>query len=560
MSESGPTAEELAKVGGSVQVVRPAQSQSTAPTQSNTHVSYQVGVPAGHAEVGQPEEQKVPGETSATTADPVLLQLLRESVETQRQLAVQLADQQRQIAELTRRSHKAGVSHPRLSLSPSYITSTPAGEYSASAALPLPPVVLQLPRKQDPRRASYGQPAPAFTPAAPAQVQLLTPAAVRTSQAAVQMGSLDEDGEGSEPNTPSLVEDRPAAARAAATAVAAAEEADDGMPIYDKRMDKVRKSMTHVIKPFHGELNKDTYNVIDWVEKLDTEFSIHMGARQDGRLDIVRSLLAGTALKWMNRRVQELNEQVSRGELVGTVEWSTLRQTFIDAHLGINTVDTFKDKLRALRLGSKLCPTPVELNKQFDHLAELAYPDRRGDAMAAVLGDEYNDIIAASGYTFYERVVRAHTPSTIEEWKKGVAKSWASERKLDATRAQLPAKPTSQAGQPHRGRGGYRGGEGQAPKAAGMSTERGAGQEGEDDTASEGSSEQLSVAAGNSQRSGRGGRGGRGRGGAAPRTASSAGEGEFTGICWSCNQPGHRKADCPVRAEKEQQSNDKAGQ
>ena len=212
--------------------------------------------------------------------------------------------------------------------------------------------------------------------------------------------------------------------------------------MYSKRMREIRKAITSIIKPYHGTTSKDVYTVIDWVEKVDTEFSIQMGEVQEGRLDIVRSLLAGTALKWMNRRVLELNQQLLRGEIYGPVEWSTLRQLFLDAHLGINTAETFKAELRALRLGSELCPTPVELNKQFDHLAELAYPDRRADGMASVMGDEYKKIIAASKLWLYKSVALNQVPTTIDEWKKAVANRWAADKDVEATIAQLPRSGT----------------------------------------------------------------------------------------------------------------------
>ena len=125
------------------------------------------------------------------------------------------------------------------------------------------------------------------------------------------------------------------------------------------------------------------------------------------------------------------------------MEWDVLRQPFIDAHLGINTIETFKAELRALRLGSEDCPTPSELNKQFDHMAELAYPDRLTNSMASVLGDEYRTIIAASNAQLYRTVERSHAPQTLDEWKKAVARHWAAELNIKATFAQLPTFKTA---------------------------------------------------------------------------------------------------------------------
>ena len=118
-----------------------------------------------------------------------------------------------------------------------------------------------------------------------------------------------------------------------------------------------------------------------------------------------------------------------------------------------------------MRLGSELCPTPVELNKQFDHLAELAYPDRRADSMASVMGDEYKKIIAASKLWLYKSVALNQVPTTIDEWKKAVANRWAADKDVEATIAQLPRTGTDGAS---RGRANGRG------VGAGRGTGRGA--------------------------------------------------------------------------------------
>ena len=336
-------------------------------------------------------------------------ELLRQLLKTQ-----QFMQQQLQLMQAQQRDTSSSA---RPVVSP-LRTSTPAGEYSASAAIPLPPLGER--RRNDPRRQSYGNPVPVATPG------LATPEP--TAGKSARFTGLDSEDD--EPTDP------------------------EGLPVYSKRMREIRKAITSIIKPYHGTTSKDVYTVIDWVEKVDTEFSIQMGEVQEGRLDIVRSLLAGTALKWMNRRVLELNQQLIRGEINGPVEWSTLRQLFIDAHLGINTAETFKAELRALRLGSELCPTPVELNKQFDHLAELAYPDRRADGMASVMGDEYKKIIAASKLWLYKSVALNQVPTTIDEWKKAVANRWAADKDVEATIAQLPRSGTDGAS---RGRGSGRG-------------------------------------------------------------------------------------------------------
>ena len=181
---------------------------------------------------------------------------------------------------------KTTATAARHSISPTRATlSSPEG-YSASAALPLPPVVGQRSRRQ-----SYGMPTSAFTPSTPAVTRTVRQVKWSededTQEQDGQAESTDSDSEGR-----TLVEQ-------------------------DKQWEKASKALASIIKPFYGQTNKDSDSVIDWVEKVDTIFSIRMKDRQEGRLDLVRQMLAGTALKWMNRRVQELNEQLSRG---GSVE------------------------------------------------------------------------------------------------------------------------------------------------------------------------------------------------------------------------------------------------
>jgi hypothetical protein len=344
--------------------------------------------------------------------------------------------------------------------------------------------------------------------------------------------------------------------------VAAAEE---GMPARDKRMEQVRKTMLTSVKPFHGQTAKDTYTVIDWVEKVDTEFSIHMGERQTGRLDVVRSLLAGSALKWMNRKLQDMN---MRNE---AVEWQVVRRDFIDAHLGASTIETFKAQLRSLRLGSDGCKNPSELNTQFDHLAELAYPqgtaDRRADsAMATVLGDEYRRIVANSDLFLYRNIERNAAPTTLEEWKLALGRHWSAERTIENMVKQL--RPREQL-QPQRGRGGAttRGGYGRGGGHSGSASisvnaisDSGASMEGEEHTVEGESEPQLSAVAGSS----RGGRGGsqggdrRGRGGVWTSERLKLYEEQK---CFNCKKPGHVRAACPSPPiPKSQQSNEKADQ
>lgn len=329
----------------------------------------------------------------------------------------------------------------------------------------------------------------------------------------------------------------------------------------DKQWEKVSKALQMGVKKFYGDANKDdksNVNVIDWVEQVDTIFSIRMSNREGGRLNLVRQILGGSALKWMNRKVTELKEKADKGEYFGPIEWNVLRQPFIDAHLGVNTVETFKAELRTLRLGSDECPTPSELNKKFDHVAELAYPDRTTNSMASVLGDEYRAIIAASNAFLYKNVERSAAPTTLEEWKRAVARHWAAELNIQSTFAQLPQSKT---GGQFRGRGkGGRGGawRGRGGNSSSSSPQQtvnammfgeSTGEEGEGQGVEGEMNPQLNaVPRVNNQRGGRGGRGGRGRGDGNGRSSMPQ---ELQQLynerrCFRCKQEGHTQFACPV--------------
>jgi hypothetical protein len=454
----------------------------------------------------------------------------------QQQMQQQIHAMQQQAMAAATEQHRAAASARRQSVAlPSYPMSPAVGEYSAGASLPLPQ------RVSAPHRASYGR------PSTPAAVIPLTPLVQRAAAAPQGEARDRSDDEEDNSGTDAQAEER-------------------HMPPRDKRMEQVRKSMLHSVKPFHGRTQQDTYTVIDWVEKLDTEFSIHMGERQTGRMDVVRSLLAGQALKWANRRVAEMN---ALGE---EAEWHAIRADFIDAHLGSSTIETFKAELRALRLGTgeNDCKSPSELNTQFDRLAELAYPmalglaDRRADAaMATVLGDEYRRIVADSAPYMWRNIERSATPTTLEEWKTALARHWSAERNIENMARQL--RP-SHVQQPQRGGGTTRGGRGRLGGNSGNtqpslnatldSSER---EEGEPDT-------RLTAASTTSQRGNRGGSesafGGRGRGGYTRKEWSPEKQKLWADDkCFYCKQKGHQRAQCPTEAaSRQQQSNEQAGQ
>jgi hypothetical protein len=488
---------------------------------------------------GGNEEKAAAGEESNSmqqmmaTMQQQMQQFMEQQQKVQQQLQQQvLTLQQQQATSTGRLQHPtAATAHPQPFPLHGHIMSPAAGEYSAGASLPLPP------RVRSQHRASLGM------PSTPAALMSFTPVAQRAA-ATPPVEADDELDEDDADDVAAAVED---------------------MPPQDKRLEQVGKAMSHTVKQFYGQTAKDTYTVIDWVEKVDTEFSIRMGKRQAGRLDVVRSLLAGSALKWMNRKVQDMNE---RNE---AVEWQAVRRDFIDAHLGASTIETFKAQLRSLRLGSEDCKNPSELNTQFDHLAELAYPQRMADrrtdsAMATVLGDEYSGIVANSDMFLYRNIERNAAPTTLDEWKLALGRHWSAERKIENKTKQVRSREQPP---PQRGRGGapMRGGHGRGGGYSGSASisvntisDSGASMEGEEHTVEGESEPQLSAVA-SSSRGGRGGsRGGdrRGRGGVWTSERLKLYEEQK---CFNCKKPGHVRAACPSPpTPRPQQSNEKAGQ
>jgi Zinc knuckle len=492
---------------------------------------------------GSSEQKTAAGETSNSLQQILaIMQQQQHTLATVQQEMQQIREeqqrtqQQQQAASSERLQRTTATTAYRQPFPQHSLMSPAVVEYSAGASLPLPP------RVPSHHRASVG------IPSTPAAFIPFTPVAQR-AKAATAVEAHDESDKGDDQ-------------RDDADDVAAAAE---GMPARDKRMYEVRKTMLTSVKPFHGQTAKDTYTVIDWVEKVDTEFSIHMGDRQAGRLDVVRSLLAGSALKWMNRKMQEMN---LRNEFV---EWQVVRRDFIDAHLGASTIETFKAQLRSLRLGSEGCKNPSELNTQFDQLAELAYPqvmaDRRADfAMASVLGEEYRMIVAHSDPSLWRNIERNAAPTTLDEWKLALGRHWSAEETIKNLNKQLRPKEQMQ---PYRGRGGapMRGGygrggghSGSAPISVNSISDSGASMEGEEHTVEGESDPQLSAVASSSRGGRGGGRGGdrRGRGGLLTGERLKLYEEQK---CFNCKKPGHVRAACPLPpVPKSQQSNERADQ
>ena len=469
--------------------------------------------------------QEVPSRPrSAGSTDHEYIRQMMESMQkqTMQQMQAFMAQQQQQIQAIQQQVGAAAAAARRQTIAHTSYPATPtAGEYSAGASLPLPPRVVP------PHRASFGRPS---TPAASIP---FTPAAQRVASAPRVQAGVDSSDE--EDNEASDVE-----------------AADAEMPRRDRRMEHVRKTMLQSVKPFYGRTKLDTYTVIDWVEKVDTEFSIHMGAREEGRMDVVRSLLAGQALKWANRRVKEVMDS---GQVA---EWHAIRIDFIDAHLGSSTMETFKAELRALRLGGEDCRNPSELNAQFDRLAELGWPLER---TSTTLGEEYGRIVAASNAFIYRNIQRSAVPVTLEEWKMALARHWNAERLIDNMTKQL--RPLQEARGGGRGRGQHSNQPSMPTTArvASLETANDTPDQDEDPPRKEGEQETANAMSGTQRGRGGGmGRGGRGRGKAGGRPLLSYEERQKRwneGRCFNCNEVGHRVGECSNQTPSSQQAQGK---
>ena len=480
-----------------------------------------------HSTEGSGKEERTQGKQSTNSNTELMMAQLMEGMKQMQQM-IAMQQQRMDDMESGRAGNRRTVSDTLHVVS----SGERVGEYRASASVQQPPVLGAQHRRQ-----SIGIPSSAFTPGI---VSTPRPAAVHRygAMAAPRMGSLDEGSEEDDRN------DAPTASAAATTVPDIV--ADDGLPAFDSRMLQVRKAMFASMKSytFHGQPDVDKLNVLSWVEKVDTEFSINMGTRQAGRLDIVRSLLAGPALMWMNEKTRDLTRKAARGELSEEIEWETMRRPFIDQHLGVNTIETFKQQLRALKLGSTTTPTPVELNQEFDRLAALAYPSHHSDMRETVLGDEYGTIIASSNLTIYRSVAYTNYPSTLDEWKLHVSRRWAAGKNAEAVEARV--RGSAARGNYYKNNDRSNAGSKPAASAAAMQSTDGAGVEGQQGGEDEDADEQLSAASGR-------------QGGQRPQWSDETKRRYKEGRCFTCGEKNHMKDKCPKKLAEKQQGKDKAG-
>jgi hypothetical protein len=307
------------------------------------------------------------------------------------------------------------------------------------------------------------------------------------------------------------------------------------------------------VEPFYADSAKDKgTTVMDFVEKVESAMSDVLDGQTEYRLVVVRMFVREGALRWLNRKIQELKDTG-----VDTIEWDQhVRRAFIEAHLGTDTVELWLAKLATLRLGKGKATTPIELDSQFDTIARHVYPTMTADdkGVDLLLTTQYRDIIAASNKDMFKTIVRTQPHASLKEWKLAVATQWNAEAQIRAMEGQdrAPSNDSRGGGGSWRGRGGRGGYSGdRTATAAGAGTTDGAGMEGQQHRAEgEPSTYAPQLSAADSQRGGRGGgRGGRGgRGGGAARDFMSEERKKLYDEqrCFRCREKGHTIAGCPV--------------
>jgi hypothetical protein len=356
----------------------------------------------------------------------------------------------------------------------------------------------------------------------------------------------------STPRTPTSALGDDEEATEAATAMAAAQKAEKKMTLKD-----ILQTVKGFVDPFYADSEKDKgTTVVDFVEKVESAMIDVIDDQPRYKLAVVRMFLREGALRWLNRRIKELEEAGYE-----SIDWDKdVRKAFIEAHIGTDTVELWLAKLATLRLGKGSTRTPIELDNQFDTIARHVHPTQSaGDkGVDLLLSTQYRDIIAASNREMFKSIVRTQPHSNLKEWKTAVAMQWNAEAQIRAmTEQQETTAPGQWRGNSSgRGRGGRGGGTGSTPAqpattaALKLNADDGPGQEGEEHTVDGESDEQLSAAGSSRGRRGGGrggGRGGRGGGGAgqSPRLSEErvkklAEEGK----CFRCGQVGHIARGC----------------
>lgn len=329
---------------------------------------------------------------------------------------------------------------------------------------------------------------------------------------------------------------------------------EDFEPSMQMRVKDVLDTASKFVTPFNGVTALDKgRTVMTFVENVEMVMGNLLPRQSPHRLMIVQMCLKEAALQWLDNHIRELVEgaaTVGRDLSKQPVSWDNdVRDQFILDFTGTDMVEMWLAQLAALRLGAEKTKTPVELNIQFDALARHVYPNRTSNNDDLMLAQMYRDIVAASDLNLYKGIMRAERPTTLKEWKTGLARQWNVEEQIRAWTATQKA-----AAGPYRGNsGGWRGRGGQAASPGrAQSVNAVTGEVG--DAATEQGEEHTEEGAPNPQLtamgSGRGVRGG-GRGGSGTRGRGAPLTGERLKLyeeqkCFRCKKSGHVQAHCPL--------------
>ena len=313
------------------------------------------------------------------------------------------------------------------------------------------------------------------------------------------------------------------------------------------------------LDPFYGDMEQDkNRTVMMFVEKFES-VTADCELPPQCRLTMLRFHLEDGALRWLNRKLEEMEAADPKRSLdERPFDWDNdIRHRFIEAFAGTDTVELWLAKLSELQVGKgRSAASPIELESKFDAIARHIYPHfvADNDRSELLLATKYSEIILSSQPRLYEQIVWSQRQlRTLKDWKEALAHAWTADERIKAAkRMQKTNDHSNRGGWVHRGRGrgGYRG---SAPSEAkqqtvnsvhGDDTGRPEGQEATDE---EYDDQQLNAASG--ARGGQGGRGGRGRGrGGAAQQAAQPTRNQtqsFKGQCWNCGEDGHRKSECP---------------
>ena len=394
------------------------------------------------------------------------------------------------------------------------------------------------------------------------------------------------------------IPDRRAAGAAREEAKAADEPVRQAQP--DKTDDADRLALKEAlymakghVEPFYADSSKDKdshVTVTSFVEKIETVMGdcylpYHL------RLAMVRWFLREGALRWMNKKLVELQlaaDRDGRDTVQHPFSWDgDVRAAFIQAHMGTDTVELWLAKLSLLELGKKKkLKNPIELESQFDNIARHVYPAHTADddRSELLLASKYSEIIQRCEPALFSHIVYStERLVTLKDWKDALVRAWNARDRIEAAGTLAGV---------HQGTGGHRGG-----WQGGSWSSRGRGGRGEQQSAATGrgatndarqstlnaveadgnasnegqpsgeqeagNAQQLSAATG--QRGGRGGgRGGRGgaaggRGGGRPPMSEERLKLYEEQRCFRCKDTGHIQRYCP-QPPVPRQSNSQADQ